>query len=281
VFRNRRFFREHRQIRLDYPASARPGPRWGHGSPVHEGIRQVLAASRARQEELLESLHPHLDAYLALPHGPSAVPPDPDIGSEWFGSLDGFLLYALIASRRPRRFLEIGSGNSTRVAAAARRDGGFAMEITSIDPEPRSDVESLIDRSVRAAFEVVDLASLPTLEAGDVLFLDGSHRCFQNSDVTAFFLDVLPATAPGVLVHVHDIFWPLDYPPDWVGRWYSEQYVLGAMPVGGAALDVLLPAYWFVADPDRPPQLDPLRDGLSRLGLPFRGHSFWFTRTGA
>jgi hypothetical protein len=68
--------------------------------------------------------------------------------------------------------------------------------------------------------------------AGDVLFFDGSHRCLQNSDVTAFFLDVLPELPSGVIVGIHDIVLPNDYPSVWKDRYYSEQYILAAYLLG-------------------------------------------------
>lgn len=64
-----------------------------------------------------------------------------------------------------------------------------------------------------------------------MVFLDGSHRTFQNSDVTVFLLDVLPRLAPGITVGIHDIFLPRDYPEDWIPKYYSEQYMLGAYMV--------------------------------------------------
>ncbi len=72
----------------------------------------------------------------------------------------------------------------------------------------------------------MDLALFRELQAGDVLFIDSSHRCFMNSDVTVLFLEVLPNLPPGVLVQVHDIFIPYDYPREWVERYYAEQYLL-------------------------------------------------------
>jgi hypothetical protein len=47
--------------------------------------------------------------------------------------------------------------------------------------------------------------------------------------VTVFFLEVLPQLRPGALVHLHDVFLPDDYPPAWINRLYSEQYLLGVM----------------------------------------------------
>ena len=80
---------------------------------------------------------------------------------------------------------------------------------------------------MRQPLEAVDASEFGALTAGDVVFFDGSHRVFQNSDVTVFFLEILPALPPGVLVQIHDIFWPVDYPPAWADRYYSEQYMAG------------------------------------------------------
>lgn len=78
------------------------------------------------------------------------------------------------------------------------------------------------------------------------MFFDGSHRCFQNSDVTAFFLDVMPRLPSGILIGIHDILWPQDYPPGWKDRYYSEQYVLGAYLLGAAdASGSKKPKIWF------------------------------------
>src|SRR5690606_20567587 len=100
---------------------------------------------------------------------------------------------------------------------------------TSIDPFPRAEIDSLADIVIRTPFEQSDLAWVRELEAGDMVFVDNSHRVFPNSDATAFFLDVLPNLAPGVLVQIHDVYLPFDYPQDMCDRYYSEQYVLAAM----------------------------------------------------
>src|SRR5262249_38681185 len=94
---------------------------------------------------------------------------------------------------------------------------------------PRTEIDALCDQVIRRSLEDCDLAMFDALTPGDVLFFDGSHRVFTNSDVTVFFFEVLPRLNPGVLVHVHDIFWPWDYPPHWNERLYAEQYLLGAM----------------------------------------------------
>jgi hypothetical protein len=106
--------------------------------------------------------------------------------------------------------------------------------LVCLDPAPRASVDSIADKIEKARLEDSDLTVFDTLAPNDVVFFDGSHRCLQNSDVTVFFLEVIPRLKPGVVVGIHDIFWPRDYPDSWFGRYYSEQYILGAfmLPFG-------------------------------------------------
>lgn len=161
------------------------------------------------------------------------------------GYVDGFnaiSLYGMIAGHKPARYVEVGSGNSTKFARQAISDHGLDTRITSIDPQPRAEIDILCDDVVRSRFEDVDGALFTDLEAGDILFFDGSHRVFPNSDVTAFYLEILPALKPGVIVCIDDIFLPRDYPAHWENRLYSEQYMLAAMlAYGWRYFDFLLP----------------------------------------
>lgn len=150
--------------------------------------------------------------------------------------LDLASIYAFVRSRKPSRYLEVGSGSSTRFAARAVRDGRLSTRIVSVDPNPRIEVDQLCSELIRVPLEDADLAPFGALGPGDVVFFDCSHRSFTNSDVTVFFVEVLPTLPPGLLVGVHDIFLPDDYPPTWWERYYSEQYLLSA---------------WLLANPDR------------------------------
>ena len=91
------------------------------------------------------------------------------------------------------------------------------------------EVDGLCDEVIRAPLEECDLAVFSRVRPGDVVFFDGSHRAFTNSDVTTFFLDVLPELPAGVLVHLHDICLPDDYPPYLDDSFYSEQYLLATI----------------------------------------------------
>ena len=169
------------------------------------------------------------------------VPREPDAGdgpywlNDFFPPLDAIALPGMIADCRRALYMEIGSGNRTKFARRAVRRYSPATRIVSIDPEPRAEVNDIGDDVVRERMESVDLAIFRRLYPGDFLFIDSSHRCLMNSDVTATFLEVFPYLQPGVHVHFHDIFLPWGYPLEWTGRHYSEQYLLACWLLAGNA----------------------------------------------
>jgi hypothetical protein len=215
-----------------YPVT--PMPRWGENSAIYRGLIKCLEPNRSeyglfvsdleRSASLLHSVPFHAD-------GGDALKPCWD--NYWFTALDAAALMVLITQRRPNRFIEIGSGYSTKFANHAIQQAGLGTEIISIDPHPRDEIDRLCKRVVRSSLEKCDLTVFDQLEAGDMLFFDGSHRLFSNSDVLVFFLEVLPKIKPGVIVQVHDIFLPFDYPDAWNRRLYNEQYLLAGIILYG------------------------------------------------
>lgn len=227
-----------------------PRPRWGHGQPPHPVITRVFERARGRINAALDEISAHRDALHAIAHErDGGNPVAPFWNNPWFSTLDAASLVGFILSRRPKRYLEIGSGHSTMFAAYAIKSAGMSTHIRSIDPNPRTEIDALCNDVIRRPMEFCAPELFDELEAGDILFFDGSHRTFQNSDVTVFFLDMLPRLQPGVIVHVHDIFLPFDYPPAWEQALYSEQYLLAGMLMCGSPLfDVLLPNYFAQSD---------------------------------
>ncbi len=188
-------------------------------------------------------------------------------------------LYAFLAMHDAARYVEIGSGVSTKFARLAIMNHGLRTQVISIDPAPRNRIDALSDQVVRAPFEEIDLRLLDQLQAGDILFIDSSHRSFQNSDVTIFFLEALPRVAPGVLFHMHDIYLPDDYIAGHVSRCWNEQYLLAtALIFGGHQFETLFPC-WFVS---QQPDLAARKDQLLRRGpladLSIHGVSYWFQK---
>lgn len=266
-------------IGLDYPPAAVSGPRYGWGRPAHAAIEGLLAAHQERIEHELRKILEYRAELLAIPRSEPLDATEPAWISApvWMLGLDGASLYTAMRDRRPARLFEIGSGMSTRFAARAKRDGRLATAITSIDPSPRSVVDALCERVIRAPLETVQPELFDELEAGDVLFFDGSHRVFMNSDVTTFFLDVLPRLPMGLLVGIHDILLPWDYPERWQRRHYSEQYVLGAqLLAGGSRIEPVLPCFYVGLNEGLAGVLEPLWAEPQLAGVDRRGFAFWF-----
>jgi len=238
------------QVLLDYPV--RLEPRFGDGKPAHREIAALLSRNDEAYRTKLDALSQFSGKLASIPEEPSAVDPaEPCWNNIFFSALDAIALYGMIGSSRPSRYWEIGSGHSTKFARRAVRDRGLATRITSLDPNPRAEVDALCDHVIREPLETVDTALFDELEEGDILFLDSSHRVFMNSDVTVFFLEVLPRLKPGVVVHVHDVFLPWDYPHGWANRFYSEQYLLAAYLLAESRrLEVLLPLVYLGRHPE-------------------------------
>jgi hypothetical protein len=262
----------HYRIRLEYPTSASNSPRWD----PHPELERIIASGEATYQEALETITAFREPFAAISlHAED--PREPSWDNEWLPPLDSAALYAFIRSRSPALYMEVGSGNSTKFAARARRDGALETRIVSIDPEPRAEVDELCDRVLREPLEAADTTVFRDLADGDVLFVDGSHRTFMNSDATVFFLEVLPRLRGGVLVGVHDVFLPYDYPQEVADRYYSEQYLLAAhLLAGNPVLEPVLPAFYASRRLDLEPVADALGWARVHDGLDPQGHAFWF-----
>jgi hypothetical protein len=204
---------------------------------------------------------------------------DPFWDNGWLPALDGITIYGLLAQNNPRLFMEVGSGNSTKFARRAIKDHGLRTKIVSIDPHPRADIDAICDEVIRQELENVDLNMFSRLENDSILFIDNSHRSFQNSDVTVFFTEILPLIGPGCIYGIHDICLPADYPPSWMERYYNEQYLLMTYLLGGAAGDeVIMPAAYIYETKDVHSILDPiLQEPVSQGAHPW-GAGFWLRR---
>jgi hypothetical protein len=262
--------------------------RWGHGDAAHPQLLTILERGRADYERLLAQVEHHAGVLRTVrqEHDPKN-PLAPCWNNIWFTALDATMLVSFLLARRPKNYLEIGSGNSTMFANHTRQAANLPTIISSIDPRPRAEIDTLCQRKIRAPLEDCDLALFDELSAGDILFFDGSHRVFMNSDVTVFFLEVLQRLKPGVLVHIHDIFLPADYPPDWSQSLFAEQYMLAAMLLCGAPpFKVIFPGYFVCSDAALGAKARAL---LGAHGIPFNypnaartlPSSFWLEITGA
>jgi hypothetical protein len=278
--RARRLFRRHddRSYRLDleYAPTAELRSRWGHGRPSHGRLEAHFAADDVSYREEVETLSSFIEDLAAIPTVGTASA-EPCWRNEWLVALDTVSLYGYTRLRAPARYVEVGSGQSTKVVARARRDGGLATHITSIDPNPRAEVDTLCDTVIRRPLETADVTAVfAGLTPGDIVFFDGSHRVLPNSDCVAFFLDVLPELPAGVLVGIHDIYLPDDYPDAFLGAWWSEQYTLAALLLARPAwLRVVLPCFYASNRPEVVAPLDPLWSQPALDGVLRHGTTMW------
>ncbi len=213
----------------------------------HRALRRPLTDERdlpgidwneAGQLELLGSMR--WADELAGIAGERREPPEFHFGNGTFESGDAEFLYQWIRLRKPRRIIEIGSGNSTLMAARAVRrnaaeDGGYRCRHVCVEPYEMPWLEKVGVEVIRRRVEDVGLGLFGELERGDLLFIDSSHMIRPQGDVLFEFLELLPRLREGVTVHVHDIFTPRDYLPSWVleqVRFWNEQYLLEAFLTG-------------------------------------------------
>ena len=239
---------ENRVLQLDYPAGG--APKFTPESGAHPELLPWFESQKPACRATMSLIHEYRADLERIPVA-AADPLSPYWKNKWFSGLDAMALYAIVASRHPRRFTEVGSGHSTKFAARAIRDHRLETTLVSIDPKPRADVDQLCDRIVRSRVEKADLSLFHDLVAGDILFIDSSHRVYTSSDVTILFLEVVPRLPPGVILHIHDIFLPWDYPKEWTSRYYSEQYLLASLLLAQPARFRLLMSNAFVSyDPE-------------------------------
>lgn len=161
--------------------------------------------------QLVAEYNQHADALDAL-KDPARNQTGYRIGNGYYDSPDADALYLMIRRLAPKRVIEVGCGNSTRVTRQAIIDGEMDTQITAIDPYPRADIAHVVDHFEQKRLEEVDPALFDQLEAGDVLFINSSHVVRMSNDVAHLFCRIIPALKPGVVIHVHDVFLPYEYP---------------------------------------------------------------------
>lgn len=158
------------------------------------------------------------------------------LNNKSFTSGDAEYWYQIVRTIKPKRIIEIGSGNSTLMAVKAIYanhcdDVNYECEHICIEPYEMPWLEGLNVTLIREKVESVDVSFFSKLQSGDILFIDSSHMIRPHGDVLFEYLEVLPLLSKGVIVHVHDIFTPKNYLKEWLVDevWFwNEQYLLEA-----------------------------------------------------
>ncbi len=176
--------------------------------------------------------------YEQFPLEPTDIAHQYYVNNRDFGAVDGEILYCMIRHFKPAKIIEIGSGHSTYLSAQAllknEEAAGKTGELIAIEPYPRGAlVEGFpgLTKYIRSRVQDVDLQIFLELKENDILFIDSSHILAIGSDVQYEYTEILPRLKRGVLIHIHDIFLPKEYPQEWVYnlfRFWNEQYLLQA-----------------------------------------------------
>jgi hypothetical protein len=200
----------------------------------------------------------------------------------FWNNADALVQYGLVRSRRPRRVVEVGCGWSSFLLARAlernQTEGAPRTEVVQIEPYPSPEVLGGLPAHWtlhRTILQRAPLTAFDELGENDVLFYDGSHCSKTASDVNWFFFRVLPRLRSGVLIHVHDVFFPNDYPWDWIfgrGQSWNEQYLLQAFLMNNDAYRVEICNSYLVHQ--RRAELRALYRGLQ----PEYGASLWMKK---
>jgi hypothetical protein len=207
---------------------AMPGVDWREDAQIAL-CRDIFA--RQERLEFLDEASADPTAYFAL--------------NDQYPPLDAWVLEGMLRWLRPPRMIEVGSGFSSLVTARVNREEFRSqMRFTCVEPYPRQflvDGVPGVSDLIVSKIQDVPLGEFESLAAGDVLFLDTSHVVKTGSDTTWLFHEVLPRLAPGVIVHVHDIFLPYDYPEAWVreGRSWNENYLMHSFLLYNSAFEIL------------------------------------------
>jgi predicted O-methyltransferase YrrM len=150
---------------------------------------------------------------------------------------DGIILYSMIRHFKPKRIIEIGSGFSSAVMLDTNElFFNNQIKLSFIEPYPER-LLSLINENdvktntiIESDVQSINLQQFEELDAGDILFIDSTHVVKTASDVNYILFEILPKLKSGVLIHFHDVFYPFEYPKEWVfvGRNWNEAYFLKA-----------------------------------------------------
>jgi len=217
--------------------------------PSREYVAQRTAVAR-RVHPTLPGIELNVAGQLALleafrSYGAAFAFPDAPDGEHryycdnpWFATADAITLFCMMHHFRPKKIVEVGSGfSSALMLDVDAQHLGKSLELVCIDPEPgrlvsflRKDDKHVTVVSVQVE-EMINDAIFRSLRPNDILFIDSSHVIKYGNDLAKLFWDVLPVLEPGVLVHFHDIFYPFEYPDEWLqkGIFWSECYLLRAL----------------------------------------------------
>lgn len=208
-----------------------------------------LDMNLSQQYAVLEKVLPRYIDECKFSEKEAPLPYEFHFGNGFFEAVDAEILHCLVRYFKPRRVIEIGSGYSTLISARAavmnQEIDDSPTELICIEPYPNETIKQGfpgLTKLIQQPLEDIDLSLFLDLDRNDILFIDSSHVVKIGSDVVYEYLEILPRLRPGVLVHIHDIFLPDEYPRQWVlneHKFWTEQYLLQAFLAFNSCFEVI------------------------------------------
>ncbi len=251
---------------------------------------QIQAEKQLQQMEHIISHYRH---ECNFPLNPTSVPYEYYMRNDTYGWICAIVYHSLIRYHKPRKIIEIGAGRSTYLAARAiciNQADGAPCELIAIDPFPNPVLQKGfpgLTRVLKKKVEDLNVEFFSDLEEGDILFINSTHTVRIGGDVTYLFLEVLPRLKPGVLAHIHDVYWPRHYPFEWIVQrqhFWAEQYLLQAFLAFNDNFEILWSGnYLTEKHSDRLRSIFSFPTGQSEEGtfrnkLHYSSNSFWMRR---
>tara|TARA_B110000285_G_scaffold232505_1_gene303725 strand:+ start:453 stop:1301 length:849 start_codon:yes stop_codon:yes gene_type:complete len=271
---------KYQNLFLEYKVEFKP--RYGFGKPPHKELYELINANRKSYHTVIENALSFKENIWQIQTSEKETDSiKPGWNNGFLPGMDIIGIYTMLAINKPKKYIEIGSGNSTKVAFKAKQEQKLNTRIISIDPKPRAEIDSLADQVIREPFENIDLKIIEDLDENDILFVDNSHRILPNSDAMVFFMEILPRLKKGVIVHIHDIYLPYDYPQFMCDRFYSEQYGLAMYILANPKKYVtIMPNYFIFEDKELSGKLAPIWEHENLRTVEKHGGSYWIRIAG-
>lgn len=260
-------------IFLEYKVDFKPR----YTATSHRLLNELINRNRSEYERLLQASLQYCNVFHALNKMSEEKNAQlPVYNNNYLPGLDIVMLYTMLSQYKPATYVEVGSGNSTKVAYHAIKNEGLGTKIISMDPYPRAEIDALSNEIIRQPFERSNFDFLFQLKPNDILFIDNSHRILPNSDAMVFFMEVLPQLPSGVIVQVHDVYLPYDYPQDMCDRAYNEQYGLAFFLMANPArYHTIMPNYFVFADKELHSITKPIWNHPKLQDVEQHGGSYW------
>lgn len=264
-----------RIVILDYPVE--PVALYTKENP-HQKLNEIISENHLEYEKLLQHAASLKENFAEIKTKDKETDVlEPTWNNNYVPGLDIIILFTLLDYLKPRKYIEIGSGTSTKTALKARNEKNLDFTITCIDPKPRQEIKKIADTWHASAIQDLPLDIFKNLDDNDVVFMDGTHSLYSNSDVSWFFMEILPILPKGVIVQIHDIYLPYDYPQFMLEKHYSENYLLGSVILSNPGkYEIISPNFYISEQKSLSGILDEIWNYPNLKNAERHGGSFWF-----